>query len=98
MFPLADALSVPVASTGPVTLRVEFSSLSHVDPSTVPVIPPAAVVVTVFLFVTVIAPVIAIVPVKVIGVVVPSIDWLFVSKVHTPVPELKVVPLWVIPP
>jgi hypothetical protein len=30
--------------------------------------------------------------------VVPPRAWLFVSKVYTPVPAVKVVPLWVIPP
>jgi hypothetical protein len=62
VFPLAEAVNVPVESTGPETLSVPVVPCVQVEPEAEPVTPPAALVVTVPLLVTVMAPLIAIVP------------------------------------
>ena len=62
MLELAVAVNVPVANRGPAMFNVELAALVHVEPLTEPVMPPAADVVTVPLFVTVIVPLMAMVP------------------------------------
>src|SRR5882724_8886956 len=62
VFPFADAVSVPVASMGPIIFKVPVVPWVQLDPATEPVMPVAALVVTVPLFVTVMAPLIAILP------------------------------------
>ena len=62
MFPFADAVSVPVVNKGPAMFSTPVVPWVHVDPAAEPVIPAAAVDVTVPLFVTVMAPKIEIPP------------------------------------
>ncbi len=89
MLPDADAVRVVMVEVPPM---FNTAPLPWVSPP-VPVKAVATVKVVLLVRVT---PVTVMLGIEI--AVVPPIDWLFVSKVCTPDPAVKVVPLWVIPP